>query len=234
MRHCLGHTPLTILTTLLLYWCSVQHITAQDENEYIYEVGASAGMSWGYGDVNATSAIYSPSISHSLIGRYNINLRWSLTAELSGSGISGNTADFDYAFPSGDYQFSRHVWQLAILPEFHFWNYGLGVDYREKKRYTPYLTAGLSTGLVTGDGNTDFCWGIPMGAGFKVRISPRLNAHITMLMTKTFGDKLDGLSDPEKIKSNALMGNDWLASIRIGLTVNFLQRCVECRNQDNW
>ena len=234
MRHCIEHTTLTILTILLLFWLNTQNVAAQDKDEYIYEVGASAGMSWGYGDVNASKAVYSPSVSYSIIGRYNFNLRWSLAAELSGSGISGNTADFDYAFPRGDYKFSRNVWQLAVLPEFHFWNYGLGVDFREKKRYTPFLTAGLTAGLVTGEGKTNFCWGIPLGAGFKVRISPRLNAHIAMLMTKTFSDELDGIGDPEWIKSSTLIGNDWLAAIRIGLTVNFLQRCVECRNQDSW
>ena len=227
------HSFNAIMVLLLLALGGNQKILAQ-EGEYIYEVGASTGISWGYGDINATKAIYSPALSYSLLGRYNLNLRWSLAAELSSSGISGNTADFDFAFACGDYKFDRRFWQLAVMPEFHFWNYGLGIDYREKKRYTPFLTAGLTAGIVTGDGNSDFTWGIPLGVGYKVKIKPRLNAHITALFTKTFGDKLDGLADPEGIKTSALMGNDWLASIRIGFTFDFLERCVECRNQDSW
>lgn len=226
--------PLFIALVALLSFLSNATIASAQEDEYLYEVGASGGMSWGYGDVNAASAVYSPSLSYSILGRYNINLRWALAAELSSSGISGNTADFDYAFACGDYKFDRRFWQMAVLPEFHFWNYGIGIDYREKKRYTPFLTAGLTAGMVTGDGNSDFTWGIPLGAGFKFKIRPRLNAHVTVLMTKTFGDKLDGLTDPEGIKTNALMGNDWLASIRIGLTFDFLQRCKECRNQNSF
>ena len=222
-----------ILAITLLLSCSTRPAVAQ-EGEYFYEIGASAGLSWGYGDVNATSAVYSPSLSYSILGRYNVNLRWALAAELSSSGISGNTADFDFAFPCGDYKFDRRFWQLSVLPEFHFWNYGLGIDYREKKRYTPFLTAGLTAGIVTGDGNSDFTWGIPLGVGFKVKIKEKINAHITALMTKTFGDKLDGLKDPEGIKTSALMGNDWLAAIRIGLTFDFLEKCPECRNQNSF
>lgn len=204
------------------------------EKEYMYEIGGSAGMSWGYGDVNASSAVYSPSISYGIIGRYNLNLRWSLAAELTSSGICGNTADFDYAFPGGDYKFDRRFWQATILPEIHFWNYGLGSDYREKKRYTPFLTMGLTAGVVTGDGSNDFAWGIPIGAGFKVKVRPRFNAYISALFTKTFSDKLDSCVDPEGIKTSALIGCDWLAAIRIGFSFDFKERCVECRNQNSW
>lgn len=234
MPFCSCHSVLTACLAVLLFFCSGSASIQAQEQEYIYEIGASAGLSWGYGDVNASSAVYSPSLSYSLLGRYNINLRWSLAAELSSSGISGDTKDFDYAFPGGDYKFDRRFWQVSVLPEFHFWNYGLGLDYREKKRYTPFLTAGLTAGVVTGDGNSDFSWGIPLGAGFKAKLSPRVNAHITALFTRTFGDKLDGCADPEGIKTSALMGNDWLASIRIGLTFDFLERCAECRNQNSW
>lgn len=187
------------------------------EKEYMYEVGATAGISWGYGETNASHAIYSPKASYSLLGRYNINLRWALAAELAGNGIA-----------------DRHYWQVAIQPEFHFWNYGLGMDYREKKRYTPYLTAGFTGGIVTGKGKNEFCWGIPIGAGFKVKIKPRLNAQISALFTKTFSDTLDGIADPEGIKTSSLMGNDWLAAIRIGITFDFKERCLECKNQNSW
>ncbi len=224
---------LSLLFAFLLLLTGSINAKAQ-EKEYMYEIGGSAGINWGYGDINASSAIYSPSLSFSIIGRYNLNLRWGLAAELISSGISGNTADFDYAFPGGDYKFSRRFWQASISPEFHFWNYGLESDYREKKRYVPFLTMGLTAGVVSGDGNNDFTWGIPMGVGFKLKIRPRLNGHVSLLFTKTFGDKLDGCADPEKIKTSALMGNDWMASIRFGLTFDFKERCIECKNQNSW
>lgn len=192
-------------------------IARAQEKEYMYEIGASAGLSWVYGDANASHAIHSPKASYSIIGKYNLNLRWAFAAELVGNGIA-----------------DRHYWQVSFLPEFHFWNYGLNMDYHEKKRYTPFLTAGITGGALTGMGKKDFCWGIPLGAGFKVKVNSRLSAHITALFTKTFSDALDGITDPEGIKTSSLMGNDWLASIRIGFTFGFKERCEECKNQNSW
>ena len=135
-----------LLTCLVAFALST---AMAQEKEYLYEIGAGTGISWGYGDVNASKAVYNPSLSYSLLYRYNLNLRWALAAELQSAGIKGDTRDFDAAFPGGDYNFSRRYWQLQVRPEVHFWNYGLGSDYREKKRYTPFLTAGLSAGNAT-------------------------------------------------------------------------------------
>ncbi len=204
------------------------------EKEYLYEIGAGGGVSWGYGDVNTSKAVYNPFFSYSLLYRYNLNLRWAFAAELQSAGIKGNTRDFDSAFPGGDYEFDRRYWQLQIRPEVHFWNYGLGSDYREKKRYTPFLTAGVSAGLVNGgDDETSFVFGIPFGAGYKFKMAKRWNAQVTCLFTKTFSDKLDGKTDPEGIRTDALIDNDWMASIQLSVTFDFKERCIECHNQKN-
>ena len=219
---------MTCLLAILLTTVGAQ------EKEYLYEIGGGLGASWGYGDVNASKAVYSPSLSYSLIYRYNLNLRWALTAELHSSGLKGDTRDFDAAFPGGDYEFSRRYWQLQLRPEVHFWNYGLGSDYREKKRYTPFLTAGLSAGLVNGgDDGSSFALGIPFGAGYKFKMAKRWNSQVTLLFTKTFSDKLDGRVDPEGIATSSLIDNDWMASIQLSVTFDFKERCIECHNQKN-
>lgn len=221
---------------LVAFWLLVSTTVAAtaQEKEYLYEIGGGAGMSWGYGDVNATKAIYSPSSSFSILYRYNLNLRWALAAELQSSGLSGDSRDFDYVLPTGAYDFNLRYWQLGIRPEIHFWNYGWGSDYREKKRYTPFLTAGLTGGVVTGlEDQTEFTIGIPMGVGYKFKMAQRWNAQLTALFTKTFSDKLDGLSDPEGIKTQGLVGNDWMASITLSVTFDFKERCIECHNQKN-
>jgi len=211
---------------LLLVTCHTGHA---QEKEYLYEVGAGAGMSWCYGDVNASKAIYSPSIAFDLLWRYNLNLRWALACELQCAGLSGDTRDFDGAPPQGAYDFRNRFWHLQVRPEFHFWNYGWGSDYRDKRRYTPFLTMGLSAGEVTGleDGAT-FAWGIPLGVGYKLKMNKRWNAQLTALFTKSFSDKLDGLTDPEGIHTSALIDNDWMASIILSVTFDFKERCVEC------
>lgn len=225
MKRCLA------AALLLIVGCSA---TQAQEKEYLYEIGAGAGMSWGYGDINANKAIYSPSSAFSLVYRYNLNLRWALAAELQSAGLSGDTRDFDYALPNTPYDYSLRYWQLAIRPEIHFWNYGWGSDYREKKRYTPFLTLGLSAGIVTGlDNDTEFTLGIPMGLGYKFKMAKRWNAQLTGLFTKTFSDKLDGWADPEGIKTTGMVGNDWMASLSLSVTFDFKERCIECHNQRN-
>lgn len=204
------------------------------EKEYLYEIGAGAGMSWGYGDVNASKAIYKPSAAFDLIWRYNLNLRWALATELQSDGIKANSEDFNYAFPSPA-DVNCRFWNLQVRPEIHFWNYGWGSDYRDKRRYTPFLTMGLSAGIVTG-GNDDsvFAWGIPMGAGYKFKMANRWNIELTALVTKSFSDKLDGISDPEGIKTSSLIDNDWMASIVMSVTFDFKERCIECHNQKSF
>ena len=105
---------------------------------------------------------------------------------------------------------------------------------RLSKRYTPYLCLGVSAGVVTGgnDGST-FAFGIPLGVGYKFKMAKRWNAQLVALFTKSFTDQLDGTTDPEGIKTSSLIGNDWLASLRLSVTFDFKERCVECHNQQN-
>lgn len=218
---------LLVLLSLLAFSARAQ------EKEYLYEIGGGAGMSWGYGDVNTSKAVYSPSLAFSVLYRYNLNLRWALAAELQSAGLSGDTRDFDYALPLAPYDYSLRCWQLAVRPEIHFWNYGWGADYRDKHRYTPFLTLGLAGGMVTGLDETKWTFGIPIGAGYKLKMSPRWNAQVTALFTRTFSDHLDGLVDPEGIATSSLVGNDWMASLTLSVTFDFKERCIECHNQKN-
>lgn len=223
--------PWWLLVLLLL--CYAPLAQAQ-EKEYMYEIGGGLGTSWSYGDVNPSSALYNPSLSFDILYRYNLNLRWALAVEYQNSGLKGDTRDFDYAFPDGPYDYSRRYQQLMVRPEIHFWNYGWGSDYREKKPYSPFLTAGVSAGVVTGDGqDADFVLGVPLGVGYKLKLAKRWNAQITALFTKTFSDQLDGKTDPEGIKTDALIGNDWTAALHLSITFDFKERCVECHNQKN-
>lgn len=221
-----------LLTALLLTLLTLATARAQ-EKEYLYEIGGGVGMSWGYGDVNANRAVYSPSSSFSILYRYNINLRWALAAELQSAGLSGDTRDFDYVLPGEPTSFGLRFWQLGIRPEIHFWNYGWGSDYREKRRYAPFLTMGLTGGLITGLDQSEFTVGIPMGVGYKFKLAKRWNTQLTALFTKTFSDKLDGRADPEGIKTSGLVGNDWMASVTWSVTFDFKERCIECHNQKN-
>lgn len=216
------------------------------EKEYLYEIGLGGGMSWGYGDINQSKAVYSPALAADLLFRYNVNLRWAVAVDLSTNGVKGSSSDFDAAMPGGfRYDYDRRLWQLAVRPEFNFWNYGFGADYREKKSLAPFLTMGIGLGLSTGDvtidnagartveDGSDFSFNIPMGVGVKWKMAPRWNTQLTCLFTKSFGDRVDGISQLPAIKTSRLMKNDWLGSLLLSVTFDFRERCVECHNQAN-
>lgn len=213
------------------------------EKEYMYEIGGGIGTSWGYGDINRSSALYDPSLAADLLFRYNINLRWALAVDASTNGLKGDSKDFENAFPnSTQWSFDRRYWQLGIRPEFSFWNYGWGNDYREKHRVAPFLTAGLGVGISTGDTQQDAlvdsdantAFSIPLGLGVKWKMAPRWDLQCTALWTKSFGDKVDGIADPYNVGTIAPVNTDWIGSIYVSVTFCFKERCLECKNQNSF
>ena len=207
------------------------------ETEYMYEIGAGYGMSWAYGDVNRRSALYDPSAAYQLLYRYNANLRWAFALDFSANGLAGDSKDFDNAFPGGAaWSFDRRYWQLGIRPEFNFWNYGWGADYREKHRIAPFLTTGIGFGWATGSSSgsdkTATLVTLPIGLGVKWKMAPRWDLSLTGLWTKTFGDDIDGITDPYKIGTQAPVNTDWIGSVMVHITWSFKERCFECHNQN--
>lgn len=205
---------------------------AQDA-EYMYEIGFGGGMSWVYGDVNKEKVLYNPALAGDIVFRYNANPRWAFVADLATYGIKGDSKDFDNAYPNdATHSFDNCLWNLAIRPEFHFWNYGWSNDYREKKHIVPFLTAGAGVGFANGDGDTGAIISLPIGAGVKWKIAPRWNAQLTCLFTRTFGDSADGIKDPYGVGTSVLANSDWIGSLVLNLTFDFKERCVECHNKN--
>lgn len=204
---------LLVISLMLL---TVGALKAQ-EKEYLWEIGAQGGASWTYGDRNPNRVMSDVGASYGLVARYNATLRWSFAGELNS----------DAARPN-------RLWSLSVRPEFSFWNYGWGNDYRDKRRYAPFMTLGLTAGMLTGnESDRGFVFGIPIGVGLKYKIAQRWNMQVTALFTKTFSDKVDGIDNVGGIKQSAVVGNDWMAGIRIGITYDFKERCIECHNQRN-
>jgi len=189
---------------------------AQDK-EYQYEIGAGGGINWYYGDGNRSKAFSDQALAVDLLLRYNADLRWAYAIDLSSQGL-GNA----------------RYWQLAFRPEFAFWNYGLGSDYREKHRIAPFLTIGIGFGCTSGLEENAVTCTIPLGVGIKWKMAPRWNAQLTAQFSKSFNDRLDGIEDPYKVGTTTPMNTDWIGSIILSITFDFKERCIECRNQDSF
>ena len=219
-------TAATLILALSLLGAKAQ------EAEYMYELGVGGGMSWAYGDINRSKAVYNPSGAGELLFRYNANPRWSFVADVSTYGIEGDSKDFDNVFPgNANLSFENRVWTLAFRPEFHFWNFGWANDYREKKRLAPFITAGAGMGVASGDGDTGAVFCIPLGLGAKWKMSPRTNAQLTCLFTRTFGDSADGIKDPYNVGTSAFTNSDWIGSIVFSISFDFKERCFDCNRE---
>lgn len=211
--------------------------TLAQEKEYMYEIGPGFGASWAYGDVNRSSALYDPQVAYEVLFRYNTNLRWAFALDFSANGLSADSKDFDNVIPGGgQWSFDRRYWQLGIRPEFNFWNYGWGSDYREKHRLAPFLTAGIGFGWATGEssGNdrTSATLAIPIGLGMKWKMAPRWDMLLTCLWTKTLADGIDGITDPLEMGTTAPVNTDWIGSVMLSVTFSFKERCEKCHNQN--
>ena len=203
----------------------------------MYEIGPGIGASWTYGDINRTSVIYDPGLAAELVFRYNLNLRWSMALDLSYNKLQGDSKDFDNVFPQAvQWSFDRRYYQFGIRPEFNFWNYGWGSDYREKHRIAPFLTAGLgfgwANGKSSGDKQSTTMFSIPVGLGIRWKMAPRWDLQLTGLWSKIFGDAVDGIADPYQTGTTAPANTDWVGSVMMSVTFCFKERCLECHNQN--
>ena len=67
-----------------------------------------------------------------------------------------------------------------------------------------------------------------LGIGVKYKIKERLNVGFEFTMRKSFGDKLDGLSDLYGVKHTFAKNTEWYSMALFTLTWEFSKRCTKC------
>ncbi len=184
--------------------------TAQPET-YKFDLGAGIGMSGYLGDANESSLFSHPGLAADISMRYLLNTRFALRAIAGLASLSGSTADMDNVLPDGAvYDFRSSLYDLQVRGEFNFFSYGIGESYKKLSRITPYLALGLGVSMASCEGKN------------------------FTAMTKVLGDHADGpdLSDLYLIKSSFIKNTDWYSTLRLSLTYEFGERCVECHRLD--
>lgn len=222
-------------------------LLAQEE-EYRMEIGGALGMDFYLGDVNSIPFRY-PGLMSSLLVRRNFNPRMGLKANLALCYLRGSSAkrfipqDVSSLSPEGGIagfvRFQRTVLDFGVQYELNLLGYGLGYAYQEVHRLTPYLTFGLGGTLAMGyNGGTAFGMNIPIGAGVKYKVAPRMNAGIEWTFRFTTTDALDEngtqptLVHPFNIPSKGFKNKDAYSFFMLFLTYDISPKCKECHNNN--
>ena len=232
MKTKLRHTAATLALAFALLLAA---FPARAQEDYRFDIGGGLGMTGYLGDANTANLWGNPGWDATALLRYIINPRLALKTNFYVGSLRGDSSQMLDVFPGdANYKFSTTFYELGELFEFNFFNYGIGESYRKLKRFTPYITAGLSATLFTTDGYTGVALTIPMGAGVKFKINRRLNLGLEFLMKKTFTDKLDSpaLSDPHGIKSSFMKNTDWYSTLSVTLSYEFSKRCAVCHYKE--
>ena len=212
-----------------------QPLQAQDVESYKFDIGVSVGMSGYLGDANQSNMFRHPGVAVALTGRYLADERWAARVSAGLRTFSCNTADMTDALPAGEqFSFRSTVYDLTAGAEFNFLPYGIGRPYQHLSRWTPYLTAGVGVNLSYSGGKNNAAFCIPLGAGVRYKVAPRLNAAVEFSMTKAFGDHVDSdrLSDLQQIKSSFIKNTDWYSALTVGISYEIGPRCSGCQRID--
>ena len=178
--------------------------------EYRYEVGPAIGITGYLGDVNTSNMYKMPRVAGGGIFRYNMNTRFAIKGNLLYVGLAGDSKNIESKFPfDAQYSFSSHVIDLGAQFEFNFFHFGEGARYKNYKRITPYMLAGLGAEVAITGGKANFGMVLPLGVGVRYRLKPRLNLGFEFTMRKAFSDRIDGISDLYGYKRGISKTTDW-------------------------
>ena len=170
-----------------------------------------------------------PRVAGGGIFRYNLNTRWAFKGNLLYVNLAGDSKNIESQFPHGEqYKFNAHVIDLGGQVEFNFFHFGQGAKYKNYKRISPYMVAGLGMEMSFANGKTSFGAVLPLGAGVKFRLKDRLNLGFEFTMRKSFSDRVDGITDLYGNKHGIAKNTDWYSVGMFTLTYEFSKRCVKC------
>ena len=185
MSICIKNPLRTVIVAIAMTIGALAH--ADDYvDSYRYDIGIGLGTSGYLGDANESNLFKNLGFSANAGIRYLFDSRWAAKAQFSMATISGNTANFENVLPeNAQYEFSSNVFDLAVKGEANFFAYGIGETYKRLRRWTPYATIGVGVTLASTKDATSVAFSIPMGIGFKFKVSRRLNLNAEFTMTNS-------------------------------------------------
>lgn len=222
------------LMTLLML-CATLTASAQQDDEYLMEIGGGVGMVAYQGDFNGkiTSGMQP---AGAIVWRRLLNPYMGFRVTGMMGKLKGDATRVETYYPNETtraYSFDRSLTDVSVTYEYNFWPYGTGRDYRGAKRLTPFVFGGIGTTYVSGGEKKVFTANVPIGLGIKYKLKERLNVGLEWSMHFSLSDELDGMADPYGIKSSGAFKNtDCYSGLMITLTYSFKSKCRTCNNDD--
>lgn len=222
------------LVTLLML-CATLTASAQQDDEYLMEIGGGVGMVSYQGDFNGkiTSGMQP---AGAIVWRRLLNPYMGFRVTGMIGKLKGDATRVETYYPDETtraYSFDRSLTDVSVTYEYNFWPYGTGRDYRGAKRLTPFVFGGIGATYVSGGEKKVFTANVPIGLGIKYKLKERLNVGLEWSMHFSLSDELDGMADPYGIKSSGAFKNtDCYSGLTLTLTYSFKSKCRTCNNDD--
>ena len=222
------------LVTLLML-CATLTASAQQDDEYLMEIGGGVGMVSYQGDFNGkiTSGMQP---AGAIVWRRLLNPYMGFRVTGMMGKLKGDATRVETYYPDETtraYSFDRSLTDVSVTYEYNFWPYGTGRDYRGAKRLTPFVVGGIGATYVSGGEKKVFTANVPIGLGIKYKLKERLNVGLEWSMHFSLSDELDGMADPYGIKSSGAFKNtDCYSGLMLTLTYSFKSKCRTCNNDD--
>ncbi len=222
------------LVTLLML-CATLTASAQQDDEYLMEIGGGVGMVSYQGDFNGkiTSGMQP---AGAIVWRRLLNPYMGFRVTGMMGKLKGDATRVETYYPDETtraYSFDRSFTDVSVTYEYNFWPYGTGRDYRGAKRLTPFVFGGIGATYVSGGEKKVFTANVPIGLGIKYKLKERLNVGLEWSMHFSLSDELDGIADPYGIKSSGAFKNtDCYSGLMLTLTYSFKSKCLTCNNDD--
>lgn len=222
------------LVTLLML-CATLTASAQQDDEYLMEIGGGVGMVSYQGDFNGkiTSGMQP---AGAIVWRRLLNPYMGFRVTGMMGKLKGDATRVETYYPDETtraYSFDRSLTDVSVIYEYNFWPYGTGRDYRGAKRLTPFIFGGIGATYVSGGEKKVFTANVPIGLGIKYKLKERLNVGLEWSMHFSLSDELDGMADPYGIKSSGAFKNtDCYSGLMLTLTYSFKSKCRTCNNDD--
>lgn len=222
------------LVTLLML-CATLTASAQQDDEYLMEIGGGVGMVSYQGDFNGkiTSGMQP---AGAIVWRRLLNPYMGFRVMGMMGKLKGDATRVETYYPDETtraYSFDRSLTDVSVTYEYNFWPYGTGRDYRGAKRLTPFVFGGIGATYVSGGEKKVFTANVPIGLGIKYKLKERLNVGLEWSMHFSLSDELDDMADPYGIKSSGAFKNtDCYSGLMLTLTYSFKSKCRTCNNDD--